>query len=152
MIESSNKLSRRSRPLRSIRRNRRRRHDRRGAVTVEMAVCLPVLVIVTLGFIDLTNFIYFRQAVKVAAYDAARTAIEPTASTTEVQAAAQRLLDARQIDNWTLTLPNNFSSISRGELVQLSLTVPISEMSNFSGMEFWQGTNSIVVDIAAVKE
>lgn len=129
-----------------------RRHRRRGAGVVELAICLPLLVLVTVGFVDLTNFIFFRQAVKVAAYDAARTAIRPESDPADVQAACARLLAARRIDNWTLTLPADYDTISRGDLVQLSLTVPINEMTQFSGMDYWAPAADVSVDITAVKE
>lgn len=128
--------------------------DRTGAAVVEFAVCLPVLVLVTLAFIDLTNLIYFRQTIKIAAYDAARTAAEPTATESEVQTAAGRLMTARQIDNWTLTLPNDFGSKVRGERIDLTLSVPISEMTYFTGMDFWGASlgSAIEVEIASTRE
>ena len=129
-----------------------RRHGRRGAAVVELAICLPLLVLVTVGFVDLTNFIFFRQAVKVAAYDAARTAVRPQSGPDDVQAACGRLLTARGIDNWTLTLPPNYAGIDRGDLVQLNLTVPINEMTQFSGMDYWAPAADVSVDITAVKE
>ncbi|MCA9131098.1 MAG: pilus assembly protein [Planctomycetales bacterium] len=139
---------RKSRP-----KNGRIRH-RKGVAVVEFAVCLPILVLITLGFIDLTNLIYFRQTIKIAAYDAARAAAEPASSSAEVQAAASRLMTMRGIDNWTLTIPDNFSSISRGGRVDLTLAVPFAEMTCFSGLDLWtaQLGKSVTVNISCVKE
>lgn len=121
---------------------------------VEFAICLPVLVAVTLAFIDLTNLIYFRQTVKVASYDAARAAAEPSANTASVQSAVDRLLSIRGIENYSIDLPENFESIQRGTLMNLSVTVPLSEMTSFSGMSLWEDSleNGITVDVSVVKE
>ncbi|GAB5402696.1 MAG: pilus assembly protein [Aureliella sp.] len=121
---------------------------------VEFAVCLPVLVAVTLAFIDLTNLIYFRQTIKVASYDAARAAAEPTATESSVQSAVDRLLDIRGIENYSIDLPEGFAETQRGELMTLSVTVPLSEMTSFSGMSLWEDSleNGITVDVSVVKE
>lgn len=127
---------------------------RAGVAAVEFAVCLPVLVLITLAFIDLTNLIYFRQTLKIAAYDAARTAAESGSTEAEVRAAAQRLLDMRGVENSTLTLPNNFNTITRGTMMDFDLSVPISELTYFTGMDFWNASlgNAITVEVSAVKE
>lgn len=142
---------------RTARRHRRRRSSqnrRKGAAVVEFAVCLPVLVLITLAFIDLTNYIYFRQSLKIAAYDAARVAARPESTSTDVQNAAERLMDMRGIDNWTLTLPNNYSTVERGTLMTFTLSAPLSEMTHFTGMDFWQSSigSTVTVNLAAVKE
>jgi Flp pilus assembly pilin Flp len=143
-------------PKRNIRKRRlqRRDEDRRGAAMVEFAVCLPLLVFVTLAFIDLTNLIYFRQAIKISAYDAARKAAEPTATASDVQEAAQRMMSLRGIDNYQLNLPDNYATIDRGSRIDLEVVVPLSEMTSFSGMNLWQDSlsNGITVDISVIKE
>lgn len=137
---------------------RKKRKDnserRKGAAIVEFAICLPVLVAVTLAFIDLTNLIYFRQTIKVASYDAARAAAEPTATSASVESAAQRLLEIRGIENYSISIPEGFATVERGDVMTLSVTVPLSEMTSFSGMNMWEDSieNGVTVDVSVVKE
>lgn len=121
---------------------------------VEFAICLPVLVAVTLAFIDLTNLIYFRQTIKIASYDAARAASEPTATQSSVEAAVDRLLDIRGIENYSIDLPQDFETIQRGTLMTIGVTVPLSEMTSFSGVSLWDDSieNGINVNVSVVKE
>lgn len=135
----------------------KRKHNskrRKGAAIIEFAICLPVLVAVTLAFIDLTNLIYFRQTIKVASYDAARAAAEPTATSASVQSAAQRLLETRGIETYSVSLPEGFSTAQRGDVMTVSVTVPLSEMTSFSGMNMWEDSieNGVTVDVSVVKE
>lgn len=121
---------------------------------MEFAICLPVLVAVTLAFIDLTNLIYFRQTIKIACYDAARAAAESTANSQSVQDTADRLLSMRGVDNYQLTLPNNFDAIQRGNIVKVGLTVPLSEMTSFAGMGLWDDSlsNGVTIETSIIKE
>ena len=139
---------------RQLKRSMRKRNGlrRRGAAVIELAACLPVLMIVTLAFIDLTNLTYFRQTLKIAAYDAARTAARPGATTTEINAAAQRLLDDRNVVGWELSIPDDYADIDRGEQIDLSLSAPLTEVAFFTRMKFWDTTDDLVVNLAIVKE
>jgi Flp pilus assembly protein TadG len=118
---------------------------------VEFAVCTPVLVLITLAFIDLTNFIYFRQAIKLAVYDAARMAAEPSAQVSDVQDSAARLLQTRGIENWSLDIPSQFDSFDRGDMMTLELTVPVTEVTHFSNLGIFQDGN-VSVSLSVVKE
>ena len=133
---------------------RRDDRDRKGAAVVEFAFCLPLLVTVTLSFIDLTNLIYFRQTIKIAAYDAARTASEPAATSADVEEAAGRMLSMRGIENYTLEIPSDYGTTPRGDVVNISLTVPLSEMTSFTGAGLWAEslTDGIEVEVFVVKE
>lgn len=130
----------------------RKRGERRGAAVIELAACLPVLMVITLAFIDLTNLTYFRQTLKIAAYDAARTAAQPGATEEEITAAAQRLLDDRNIVGWEVDIPDDYSEISRGEQIDLSISAPLTEVAFFTRMKFWETTDDLVVNLAIVKE
>lgn len=127
---------------------------RKGAAVVEFAFCLPLLVTITLSFIDLTNLIYFRQTIKIAAYDAARTASEPTSSAADVATTADRMLSMRGVENYSLDLPGDYAAINRGETVAIGLTVPLSEMTSFTGMGLWADslTDGIEIKVYVVKE
>jgi len=55
---------------------------RRGIAAVELALCLPVLVVLALGAIEVCNVMYVRARMFSAAYEAARYATRPTTAAT----------------------------------------------------------------------
>ncbi|QDS88958.1 TadE-like protein [Rosistilla ulvae] len=140
------------------RRSRKPKRDHRargpirlGAAVAELAFCLPVFTVVTFGFIDVTNYIYFKQTLKVAAYEGIRAAADVGAVSADVNGAIDRMLTAREIEGWTLTPPANLTTAKRGDLLQLELTVPISELAHFSSFNLLADRN-VTVSVTAVKE
>lgn len=74
---------------------------RRGAVTVEMALTLPLLFLVVFASIEFSRMNVLRHTVDHAAYEAARRAIVPGASVSDAENEAQRLMricGARGVD------------------------------------------------------
>ena len=51
--------------------------NRRGALTVEVAICLPLLLITLFGLYELSRANMIRHAVESAAYEGARSGILP---------------------------------------------------------------------------
>ncbi|QDV68933.1 TadE-like protein [Rosistilla carotiformis] len=130
---------------------RSRGSKRLGAAVAELAFCLPVFTVVTFGFIDVTNYIYFKQTLKVAAYEGIRAAADVGAVSADVTGAVDRMLTAREIEGWTLTPPANLTTARRGDLLQLELKVPISELAHFSSFNLLADRN-VTVSVVAVKE
>ena len=68
--------------------------DQRGASAVEMALILPLLLIVVFAIIDYSRFFFIRSTVTAAVADAARIAVLPGATDAMVAASiAAALLD-----------------------------------------------------------
>ena len=51
------------------------RSNRRGIAAVELAVCLPVIVLLVFGSIEASSFIFLKQSLNVSAYEGIREAI-----------------------------------------------------------------------------
>ena len=75
----------------------RRIEPRRGAAAAEMAICLPLMVMLVLGSIETCSMIYLRHSLTIASYEAARVAIDFDGTNTEVMARCQEILDAREV-------------------------------------------------------
>jgi hypothetical protein len=84
--------------------------------TVELAVCLPVLVLIGFGSIQATNLIYLQHAATSAAYEGMLEMAKPNATNASVEARIQQVLDAREVANTQINL------IPEG--VDVSLTPP----------------------------
>lgn len=109
-------------------------NNRKGAALVELAVCLPVLMILILGSIEATGAIFVRQALTTAAYEAAREASRTGSTTATATARGQAVLDARRIRNSTISFtPADISSASRGSLITIQVTATLNGNSPFTG-------------------
>lgn len=104
-------------------------HKRRGTAVVEVAVCLPVLLTVTLLLIEFSNLIFVRQTLKVASYEGIRVAIKQGSEIEDVRAVCENILNLRQVIAYDITVtPDTFSAMERGELV--TVTIEINKEKN----------------------
>lgn len=76
---------------------------RKGIAAVEMAVCLPVLMIIAMGTLETTNLISLRQRLLTVAYEAARTATAPGHTSQDGVDAGDAVLTARAINGGSVT-------------------------------------------------
>ena len=103
----------------------RLRPSRRGVAAVELAVCLPVLVLLVFCSIEACSMIFVKQSLAAASYEAARLATKQTADRTDVLAAAETILNARDIRGADVTLtPNDPGAADRGTDLLVTITAP----------------------------
>lgn len=80
------------------RRNRRWPATQRiGAYTVEFAICASTLLLLVFGLFEFSRYLFVRQAVDQAAYEAARVGIVPGANSATIRSRAESLLNAAGI-------------------------------------------------------
>lgn len=98
---------------------------RRGAAVVELAVCLPVIVLLVLGAIEGASLLFARQAMVECAYEAAIVAIRDNATNAQAIDAADSVIKSRRLSGLALTFdPADVSSIPRGRPVRVTASVP----------------------------
>ena len=73
-------------------------NKRRGTEVVELALVLPVMLMLTAGTLEICEAMMLRQKLEVAAFEGAREAVRADATVSSVQEAARDYLDARGID------------------------------------------------------
>lgn len=107
---------------------------RRGAVTVELAVTLPLLVTLTLGTIETCHLVQVRTQMMAAAYEAARLATRPTTATqkaatpADVVARCQSILNQFSVQGATITVtPSDFSNRTPQGLVTVNCAAPLNQ-------------------------
>ena len=124
------------------RRNSKRAHPHRRAVAAsELAVCLPVLVLLVLAMIESCTMIFLKQSLTVAAYEGIRTAVEPNATEATVRTACESVLTDRRVRGGTITVtPANFQNLARGQYIRLTVTAPANDNSVIPG-SFFRGRN-----------
>ena len=71
---------------------------------MELAVCLPMIVVLTFGAIETTSLISLRQRLLTAAYEAARTTSGPAQTSSAGTTAGTNILTARGVTGGTVTI------------------------------------------------
>ena len=131
--------------------NRRTRPKRRAAAIVELAVCLPVLILIILGSIESCNYIFLKQALTEAAYQGSLAAIKPGATSSDVRDSIQGILDARNISSTTITIANGqYSILSSGD--EFAITVEAQTSTNRVVPHVVAGLNSVESTTTAIKQ
>ena len=128
-----------------------KRNNHRGTATVELAIVLPVLVMILFGCIELTNMVYLKQSLKICAYEGTRVALLPDTTSGDVRFACQQLLDARNVRNATITVsPANFQKSPYGTPIRVSITTSLSK--NLIGPLFALSDRRVSGTVVMMKE
>lgn len=109
---------------------RRSSWHRKGAATVELAITLPVIAILTLGAIETTSLISLRQRLLTAAYEAARTTSGPAQTSTAGITAGSSILTARGITGGSVTMSPASVTAATPSGTEIAATVSAPYASN----------------------
>ncbi len=124
---------------------------RSGVAVVELAVCLPVLTLISLATIESTAMIFLQQSLSVAAYEGARVALVPTSIEENAQYQAEWILAGRQVYGATVTVtPSNFELLPAGTWIQVTTTAPFSQNSLAGGWLF--NGHTLTASVEMMKE
>jgi Flp pilus assembly protein TadG len=108
----------------------RRQRSGRGVAAAELAVCLPIVVLLVVATIEACSAVFLKQSLTVAAYEGVRTALVESASETNVQTACNQVLSDRKIEGATVRVsPVDIASLNPGEYVDVTVTAPCNENS-----------------------
>lgn len=103
---------------------KRRTLRRRGATTVEFAIVVPIIFAMFLGTIEMTRLNFIRHSASNAAYEGARKAIVPGASTSDASTEALRLMRAVGVGNGVTA---NVTSTT--DSMTVTVLVPVNQNS-----------------------
>jgi Flp pilus assembly protein TadG len=102
-----------------------RSQRRRGVAAAELAVCLPVVVLIVIATIEACSMVFLKQSLTVAAYEGVRTALVEGATDTSVRATCERILRDRRVEGAAVTVePSNFGALEPGDYVDVTVTAP----------------------------
>src|SRR5690242_414208 len=88
----------------AIMRHAPRKRASRGVAAAELAVCLPIVVLMVIATIEACSALFLKQSLTAAAYEGVRTAIVQAATASDVQAACNQILADRKIKNATVKI------------------------------------------------
>ncbi len=112
----------------------RQAKKRSGVAAVEMAVCMPMLVILVFGSIEASSFIFLKQSLSVAAYEATREAARDGATSASAIAQAENILNARNVQGASVAIVvDEVLNIPRGEEVIVEVSAPTEQNSPLLG-------------------
>lgn len=104
---------------------RRKRSHRAGTATVELAVCLPLVVLVTFGGVEGASLLFTKQALVTSAYEGIKVAVDKDSTEEEVLEAARAVLSDRVVDRATITIdPASFQDLDQGDFITVTVSAP----------------------------
>ena len=107
---------------------------RSGVAAVELAVCLPMIVLLVFGSIEASSFIFLKQGLAVAAYETTREAIRVNSNNGRAIGVGQNILNARQVQGASVSiLTGDVTGLESGQEVIVEVSAPTSVNSPLLG-------------------
>jgi len=127
----------------------RRPCRRRGAATVEFALCVPIFFVCMFAIVEFSRVLQVQQGVRQAAFEGARAGLALDAATSDATTAATNVVTALGIKNATITVtPNPLAYTSS----TISVTVSATMASNTWFLRFMAGATPISSTITLDRE
>ncbi len=104
------------------------RAKRRGALSVEMAICVPIVFLLLLGTMEFSRMNMLRNSLDNAAYEGARRGVVPGALASDCVQEAQKVLNAVRANNTTVTITPSVITDSTPQ-VTVTITAPLNSNS-----------------------
>ena len=108
--------------------SRRKSRHRRGTATVELAICFPILVLLTIGTIDVCSMLFLKETVTMAAYEGARRGIGRDRTNEHARTRVIEFLDERNVSynaSGVFSVSNpDFETANTLDNVTVTVTVP----------------------------
>ena len=103
----------------------RRSKKSRGVAATELAVCLPVVVLIVIATIEACSALFLKQSLTVAAYEGARTALAERQVAGSVDKACGQVLADRNVRGGTVSIsPTNISALQPGDYIDVTVSAP----------------------------
>lgn len=114
-------------------------NSRSGTAAVELAVSMPLLIILVFGAIEMGNAVFLRQSLNLAAYEAAKIVTRPGTNESLARTRATEILAIRKVNTSTLTIsPTVTTATPRGTQVTVTVSAPASNLS-YGPVQFMTG-------------
>ncbi len=96
----------------------------KGAAIIELAICLPVLLLIVFGTIELSSSIFLKQTLTSAAHEGAMTGMKVIVTEQEVIDRVEAVLTARSVTGCTVSVvPSGtaFADLVPGEMFSVNI-------------------------------
>ena len=124
---------------------------RRGAVFVELALVLPLIVFLILATIDATTMVFLNHSLTIAAYEGARVAVKPDATSAEAITQSNDFLASRSVAGSNVVInPNEVLNLSPG--THITVTASAACDANALIPSFFYAGKSVSAHCTMAKE
>lgn len=134
-----------------------RRSNRRGGAVVEAAFCIPLIIVIMMGTLEVCSAIYMYESLKIAAFEGIRMGIRRGGTPQEVATRANEVLTARGIVIPTnnsqfgvKVTPSSFTGLKAMDPIKVTITAPAVPNSLFAYSTFIN--QSIKAEVTMVRE
>jgi hypothetical protein len=132
-------------------RRSRHRETRRAAAAAELAICLPLVVLLVMASIEACTMIFLDHGLTITSYEGVRAAIHYDGTSTGVLARCNEIINQREIESATVTMnPASIEGVPRGEQVSVTVTAPCEP--NMIIPPWFFGGRTLSVTTTMVKE
>ena len=98
---------------------------RRGAAVVELAVCLPAIVLLILGSIEACTMIFLEHGLTITSYEGARVAVNYDGTNADVLTRCNEIIGQRHIHGAQVSInPANVANVQRGQHIDVTVSAP----------------------------
>ncbi len=124
---------------------------RRAAAAVELAICMPVIMLLGFASLEGASMLFVREAAIQAAYEAAKGSAKPTGSQALGVTRAKEILSARKLQASSITFdPVNVDDLTPGTPFTVEVSIP-GDSRSVTGIGPFKGLN-IQAQITMLKE
>jgi Flp pilus assembly protein TadG len=110
----------------------RRRGDRRGAATVECALCIPLIIAIMFGTLEICSALFLEEVLELTAYEGARVGVRRMATPEDAIDRVEEMLAKRNITGATITVtPNDFTGMKALDPIVVKVTAPTEGNSTY---------------------
>ena len=103
---------------------------KRGVAAVEMAVVLPVLILLLMGSMQLGRGVMVKHILEEVARAGCRVAVVESSTTSDVEAIVATAMKTAHLTNYTVTVsPNPPTEMGPFEAVTVTITIPYDQVS-----------------------
>ncbi len=127
------------------------RRDRRGAAILELALLLPLLMMLVLGILEFGRALVVQEILTNAAREGARRAAISGASHDAALAAIDNYLANEGITGHTSSIVPNANTVAEGDPVTVTVSVAYTEV-DFGIVLTWLGDNTLNAYVVMRKE
>jgi Flp pilus assembly protein TadG len=128
----------------------RRFADRRASVLTELAICLPVLTLLVIGSIDISNTIHLKHTVTLAAYEAGQTSTCQGGTSAAGRNKGLAIFSDRSISGGSITFsPNVTPATVPGTYITITASAPAQ--NNTLGLTGYFRNSTITVSVVMRK-
>ena len=146
--------------MNSTRQTKKRRfqrsRNRRGAEVVELALIFPIMILLTIGTLEICEGMILKKKLTVAAHEGARVAIVKSATESDVRAAVAVSLDSRGITYSSINtvVDTTPAPENAGTLEPIEVTVSVKADQNLKMQLMYQyfAGNEIEASVTMYKE